>query len=214
VCTLVCSSLEPGNGAVLCCAVPTGRNDAASCCAVQTQGERLKQKIGDIVLKGGDVLLLDTGMFCTGCSWVQVCFAPAAPGSRSFWSCCFLVPCRLLPPCMAALWCLSGTHCSKILKLLPGMHHLCSYGQRGPNAFGQSACASMFLPMPCAQVLCLSLVQLQVLLLSLVWSKNLILNGGTLELRCKSGVMPDSTCMVMQPLCSVVWPLRSKLACF
>jgi len=28
------------------------------------QGERLKQKIGDIVLKGGDVLLLDTGMFC------------------------------------------------------------------------------------------------------------------------------------------------------
>jgi hypothetical protein len=27
------------------------------------QGERLKQKIGEIVLKGGDVLLLDTGVF-------------------------------------------------------------------------------------------------------------------------------------------------------
>ena len=31
---------------------------SASACL---QGERLKQKIGDIVLKGGDVLLLDTG---------------------------------------------------------------------------------------------------------------------------------------------------------
>jgi len=47
------------------------------CTTYHLQGERLKQKIGEIVLKGGDVLLLDTGVFAS-CNLDFWCISLAA----------------------------------------------------------------------------------------------------------------------------------------
>jgi len=47
------------------------------CTTYHLQGERLKQKIGEIVLKGGDVLLLDTGVFVS-CNLYFWCTSLAA----------------------------------------------------------------------------------------------------------------------------------------